>query len=81
MAKSKKEKINYVIGAPWKGSAELDVYAYSTEVQFGTLKEAKSFLKYVVSQLKLDKSISIFDDEDEPSPEDYKIYKLVLVED
>lgn len=58
-------EFNYCVGSYWSGkSGSVGTYAFGKEVFFGTLKEAKKFLKYVKSQ----------------SPDkDWKIFQLVEV--
>ncbi len=47
-----KKEFNYVIARPWEEDEpdHLCIYAYGSEVQRGTMKEAKGMLKYVQSQ-------------------------------
>jgi hypothetical protein len=47
----KDEKFNFCVGHYWEGNeGEIAVYAYHSEVHYGTMKEAKRFLKYVKKQ-------------------------------
>lgn len=43
------KEINYVIGYPWntKKPNDLCIYTYRTEIQSGTMAQAKNFLEYV----------------------------------
>ena len=44
------EHFNYCIGRYWdETDKEICVYAYHSEVQYGTMKEAEEFFKYVIS--------------------------------
>jgi hypothetical protein len=57
------EKFNYCIGHYWKGDAgSIAVYAYGTEVHYGTMEDAENFLKYVQSN---------------DSDNQYKIFKVI----
>ena len=57
------EEFNYCVGHYWDSdSEELSVYAYGSEVHFGTIDDAKKFLKYVQAQ---------------DSTKTYKIFKVV----
>lgn len=48
------KRIDYVVAHKWDEtkpvSGNLAIYAYSSEIQHGTLEDAKSFLDYVKSQ-------------------------------
>lgn len=60
-------KINYVIGHYWnppQDTGSIGAYTYISEVQYGTLEDAKEFLEYVK----------------EKSPDhDWRIFQLVQV--
>ncbi len=63
------EKFNYCVGRPWEQEAggdgeNLSIYAYHSEVHYGTLEEARDFREYVNNQTK----------------EENHIYKLVKME-
>lgn len=41
-------KFNYVIGKPWyNNSNQLNIYAYGSEVFYGTMKDAKNTLEFI----------------------------------
>jgi hypothetical protein len=52
MAKKKQAKqFNYAVGHYWEGeSGSVGCYAYGNEHFYGTMEQAKNFLKYVQSQ-------------------------------
>lgn len=52
MAKKKQAKqFNYAVGHYWEGeSGPVGCYAYGSEHFYGTMEQAKNFLKYVQSQ-------------------------------
>lgn len=43
------KEINYVVGYPWEKEEPLNlcIYTYGSDIQSGTMKQAKSFLEYV----------------------------------
>lgn len=48
-------KINYVIAKPWvEGQPQLCIYAYGTEVFFGTVKQAKEMRDFIRGREKDD---------------------------
>lgn len=59
-----KEKFSYIIGHKWPDGS-LSAYAYGSEVKYGTLDDAKEFLKYV-------KEVS-----DDSLKNNWKIYKII----
>lgn len=66
--KAEKRRFNYAVGQ-YQESGSVSCYmSYSSEVHFGTLKEAKDFRDYCNKQAKKDKE-----------PKDYKIFMLVEV--
>jgi hypothetical protein len=40
-------EFNYVIGHYWEETGKIGAYAYHSEVQYGSLKDAEEFLTYV----------------------------------
>jgi hypothetical protein len=45
------EEFCFVVGSPWdNGSNNINSYTYYNQVQFGTLKDAVEFKKYVEKQ-------------------------------
>ncbi len=62
------EKFNYCVGRPWAkvfggDGTSVSVYAYGTQVHYGTMEEAEGFREYVNKR----------------TGEDNHIYKLVQV--
>ena len=72
MTKKKQAKqFNYAIGSYWEGeSGSVGCYAYHSEVHYGTMEEAKNFLKYVQGKNK---------SEPKDKRKDYRIFQLVEV--
>lgn len=71
MAKKQAKQFNYAVGHYWEGeSGSVGCYAYGNEHFYGTMEQAKSFLKYVQSQ-----------DSKEPKDRrrDWQIFQLVEV--
>ena len=49
--KKHKREFTYAVGHYWKGeSGQVGCYAYGNELFYGTMKDAKKFLKYVESK-------------------------------
>lgn len=69
--KKKPVKFNYAVGHYWEGeSGSVGCYAYGSEHFYGTMEEAKSFLKYVQDQDKNEKKAD---------RRDWRIFQLVEV--
>lgn len=69
--KKKPVKFNYAVGHYWEGeSGSVGCYAYGSEHFYGTMEEAKSFLKYVQDQDKKEKKAD---------RRDWRIFQLVEV--
>ena len=64
MSKKDKQKFNYCVGHYWEDGCTIDAYSCMGEVTYGTLKDAKKFLKYV---------------KDKDPNEDYKIFMVVEI--
>lgn len=58
------EEFNYVVGFYWPGTDTIAEYSYGGSVNYGTMKQAKAWLKEVQSK---------------DTEEKYKIFKLVKV--
>lgn len=49
--KKEKNKFNYAVGHYWEGAnGSVGCYACGSQIHFGTLKDAKNYLKYVEAQ-------------------------------
>ena len=69
--KKQAKKFNYAVGFYWEGdSGSVGCYAYHSEVHYGTMEDAKNFLKYVQGQGAKEKKAD---------RKDYKIFQLVEV--
>jgi hypothetical protein len=69
--KKQPKKFSYAVGFYWEGeSGSVGCYAHGSEVQFGTMKEAKDFLKYCQGQQKT---------KPKDQRRDYRIFQLVEV--
>jgi hypothetical protein len=59
-------EFNYCIGSYWEGnSGSIGVYAYGSEVHYGTIEDATSFLEYVKKKYP---------------GENYQIFKVVPID-
>jgi hypothetical protein len=71
MAKKQPKKFNYAVGHYWESeSGSVGTYAYGSDLFFGTMEQAKSFLAYVQEQDKKNKRVD---------RRDWRIFQLVEV--
>lgn len=56
-AKKKQSVFKYVVGRPWDESdpTEISIYAYGSEIQSGTIEDARKMLGYVKAMGKIEK--------------------------
>ena len=73
MAKKKQpKKFTYAVGHYWEGeSGSVGTYAYGSDLFFGTMEQAKSFLAYVQEQDKKEKKVA--------DRRDWRIFQLIEV--
>jgi len=65
----KAKQFNYAVGHYWDGNnGSVGVYAYHSEVHYGTMEDAQNFLEYVRGQQKT-----------EVEKAKYKIFQLIEV--
>jgi hypothetical protein len=80
MKKKEQQKFSYAVGRPWDPEdpkSSICIYAYHSEVHFGTMEEAKQFRTYVNEQTARDHKT----EKKSGKPPKYRIYQLIEIPD